>query len=193
VNEQLPLKKELQRKAIHLAANFIPLYYHFSHQKEIVQIGLAVLSAGFLAVDVLRMKNSLVRRWFLHIFGVLLREKESKRHLTGATMLFLGMLLTVFLFDEKQAVPALLFVGLADPAAAIVGRLWGKNRFLEKSLEGSAAFYLTASFVILAFTHYSWGGLVVALIVTVVELIPLGIDDNLLIPVLTGYLLSVVG
>lgn len=191
MSQVLPLKSEIKRKAIHLITNIIPLYYYFSHQKTVVQIILIILISGFLLVDLLRMKFPLVKKWFLNIFGVLLRNKEAKSRLTGATMMFIGMGVTVFLFNEKQAVPALFFLGLADPAAAIVGRIWGKNKFWNKSLEGTMAFYLTASFVILAFTHYSWWGLIVALIMSIVEMLPLGIDDNILIPILTAYLLSV--
>ncbi len=186
------LKHELERKAIHITSLAIPLFYAITHQKEWVVNGLLVLLAGFLFVDILRMKIALVRKIFLRIFGPLLREKEAHNHLTGATTMLIGMLLTVAIFKEKPAIIGMLFVSLADPAAAIVGRLWGKNRFWNKSLEGSAAFYFTASFIILAFTHYSWGGLIVALIMTIVELLPLGIDDNLLIPVVTAYLLSVI-
>ena len=121
----------------------------------------------------------------------MLKVAETRKKLTGATMLFIGMAVTVFLFKEKQAVPALLFVCLADPLAAIFGQLYAKNVFWEKSLEGSAAFYLTASAVILIFTSFSWWGLVVALIVTVLELMPINIDDNLLIPVVTAFLLGI--
>jgi len=192
VRNDLNLKRELQRKAIHLTSAVIPLFYAVTHQKGWVANVLLILLAGFLLVDVLRMKISLVRRLFMHIFGPLLREKEVHNRLTGATTMLIGMLLTVALFDEKPAVVGMLFVSLADPAAAIVGRIWGKNAFWGKTLEGSAAFYLTASAIILLFTKYSWGGLITALVMTVIEFLPIGIDDNLLIPVVTAYLLTVI-
>ncbi len=181
----------LQRKAIHLITILIPLYYHFTHQAQVVKWVTVILAIGFLSVDLLRLKFALVRRLFLYIFEPLLKEAEVQKRLTGATMLFMGMAVTVLLFKEKQAVPALLFVSLADPMASLVGQLYGQTVFWEKTLEGSAAFYLTASAVILIFTKYSWWGLVVAIIVTGIELLPLGLDDNLLIPISTAFLLSV--
>ncbi len=190
MNHTLSFKFELQRKAIHLSSALIPLLYYFSHQRSLIQAICLILAVGFLTADILRLKFALVRKLFLNIFGKLLRDKEVKNRITGATFLCSGMALTVFLFQEKQAVPALLFASIADPVAAIAGRAWGENKFFEKSLEGSAGFYLAAAAIILLFTNYSWWGLVVAIIVTVAELLPLGIDDNLLVPVLTAYLLS---
>ncbi len=192
MTNSLLIKRELERKAIHIASVVIPVFYAVTHQKELVLNILLILMAGFLLVDVLRLKISLVRKLFLDIFGPLLREKERQNHLTGATLLLIGWVLTVAIFKEKPAVVGMLFTSLADPAAAIVGRLWGKNKFWHKSLEGSTAFYFTASFIILAFTNYSWGGLLVALAITVLEMLPIGIDDNLTIPVITAYLLSVI-
>ncbi|APF19534.1 phosphatidate cytidylyltransferase [Caldithrix abyssi DSM 13497] len=190
MNQTLSLRMLLQRKAIHFATALIPLYYHYSHNELAVKWLTVVLAVGFLTADLLRLKFSLAKKIFLNIFGKLLKQAETERRLTGATMLFVGMAATVILFKEKQAVPALLFVALADPLAAIVGQLYGKNYFWEKTLEGSAAFYLTASAIILIFTSYSWWGLVVAIIVTGVELLPMNMDDNLVIPLATAFLLA---
>ncbi|MHB2148998.1 diacylglycerol/polyprenol kinase family protein [Calditrichota bacterium LG25] len=190
MNQTLSVRMLLQRKAIHFATALIPLYYHYSHNELAVKWITIALAVGFLTADFLRLKFSLAKKIFLNIFGKLLKQAESERRLTGATMLFVGMAATVILFKEQQAVPALLFVALADPLAAIVGQLYGKNYFWEKSLEGSAAFYLTASAIILIFTSFSWWGLVVAIIVTGVELLPMNMDDNLVIPLATAFLLA---
>ncbi len=191
MSESLGWQQWLQRKTIHFLTAAIPLYYHFSHNEKLVQWVAIVLAVGFLFVDVLRLKFSLVRKKFLNIFGKLLKTEENSQRLTGATMLFVGMALTVLLFPQRQAVPALLFVTLADPLAALVGQRFGTPFILDKSLEGSAAFYLTAATVILVFTNFSWWGLVVAIVVTIVELLPIGVDDNLLIPLVTAYLLGI--
>ena len=118
---------------------------------------------------------------------------EQKKQFTGATYLFLGMALTLYLFSKEAAIPALLFLTLADPAAALVGKRYGSATFFDKSIEGSLAFCLTACAVILGFTFYGWIGLGVAFIATLVEFLPLKINDNLLIPVVSAYLLQVLG
>ncbi|MCD6374180.1 MAG: hypothetical protein J7L94_01550 [Caldisericaceae bacterium] len=191
MKQTLPMVKLIQRKAIHFATTLIPLYYYFSHNTEMVKWLTVILAAGFLLADLLRLKFILAKKIFLNIFGSMLKEAESQKRLTGATMLFIGMAATVFLFKEKQAVPALLMVCLADPLAGIVGQWAGKNFFWEKTLEGSAAFYLTSSAIILIFTDYSWWGLAVSLMATLLELLPLPLDDNLLIPVAAAYLLGI--
>ncbi len=191
MSQTLPMARLVQRKAIHFATTLIPLYYYFTHDTLLVKWLTLFLAVGFLIADLLRLKFALARKIFLNIFGSMLKDTESLKRLTGATMLFIGMAATVFLFKERQAVPALLMVCLADPLAGIIGQWRGKSVFWEKTLEGSAAFYLTAAAIILIFTDYSWWGLVVSLMVTLLELLPLPLDDNLLIPVAAAYLLSI--
>jgi len=90
---------------------------------------------------------------------------------------------------------AVAVLGLADPAAAIVGRRFGKTPLrASRSLEGSLAFFLTAfasalaTFSLLSPTALPWSGrlvasLVAAIVGTLTELYSSPIDDNLSIPV----------
>jgi dolichol kinase len=89
---------------------------------------------------------------------------------------------------------ALVVLGLADPAAALVGRRWGNTKLVNnRSLEGSITFAIVgtlASLVTLAIWHadLSWQArLLVALGASVpaalAELASGRIDDNLSIPV----------
>jgi len=73
-------------------------------------------------------------------------------------------------------------VGLADPAASIIGRRWGRVRLGKGTLEGAVAFMLVASIVLAVTVEGGLRPLLVALVVTVVELLPLPLDDNLTVP-----------
>lgn len=139
------------------------------------------------------MNFDLARRYFLVVFSGLLREDEQNRKFTGASWLFLGMTATFYLFPKEAAIPAVLFLTLADPAAAIAGKKFGSDYFFGKSIEGSLGFYLTASAVILLFTDFSWLGIATALGAAVIEFLPIGINDNILIPLFAGYILHVLG
>jgi len=191
LSDRLNLRLEIQRKAIHMAASVIPLAYLSGVPEQVILYMLLFLSVGFLAADLLRMKFALAEKYFLIVFSALLREKELKKQITGATFLLWGMTAAVFLFPKEAAVPAMLFISLADPAAAIAGKAFGKEAFYGKTIEGLLGFYLTASAVVLIFTDYSWAGLLIALASAVLEFLPLGINDNFLIPVVSGYLFMV--
>ena len=193
MQDRLGLKHEMQRKLIHILTSVIPLALYFGANETHVFYFVLFLFAGFLTADLLRMNFHLAEKHFLFVFSSLLRGDEHKKQLTGATYLFMGMALTLYLFSKEAAIPALLFLTLADPAAAIVGKQFGTDYFFDKSIEGSLAFYLTASAVILGLTDYSWTGLGVALFTAAVEFLPLKINDNVLIPLVSGYLLQVLG
>ena len=189
----LSLGREAQRKIIHISSALIPLAYYWGAPKSVILSLSAFLAGGFLLADLLRLNFALARKYFLAVFSVLLRADEKKNKLTGATYLFLGMVLSVLLFPPKAAISAMFFATLADPAAALIGKRYGTDLFFDKTIEGALAFYLTAAAVILIFTHYSWLGLGVALLCALIEFLPIPLNDNLTIPLVGGYLLTVLG
>jgi len=98
----------------------------------------------------------------------------------------------------------MLMVG--DGAAAIIGRRFGKHRLSgsDKSWEGSVAFLLTAVLVALPLTlpvlmnslgHTPLSNLQIgmgALVSTVLEALPIPLNDNVRVPVLAGLAMTFV-
>jgi len=192
--DTLKLKDELLRKLIHMATAVIPLSYFFGIEKQIIIAVCIILSIGFLIVDILRMNFDLVRKYFLVIFSNLLRGEETRNRLTGATFLFIGMTITFLLFNKQAAIPAVLLLNLADTSAAVIGKAFGKKQIIgKKTWFGSLGFLITGALVILMFTDFYWVGFAVVLLTAAVEIIPQPINDNLLIPVFSGFLLHIFG
>ena len=90
-----------------------------------------------------------------------------------------------------------LVLGLADPAAALVGRRFGRTKLVNgRSLEGSTAFVVTAALaglvlVRLYFPELGWGAALAlamggAVPGALTELYSQRLDDNLTIPVAAG-------
>lgn len=189
---------EAQRKAIHVGAIVLPLgqlyeWLPWPRGHAAWRAFLLGLTLGAVAVDALRLHDHRVKRFFGRFFGELIREHESF-NLLGGTYLLLAALLAVEMFPQPLAAAALGFTILGDGFAAIVGKAYGRRRLLNKSLEGAAgglaaclgwaAFVAAAGFV-------PWtAALAAALVASLVELLPIPLDDNLGITLAAGYTLK---
>ena len=185
------------RRWFHLiAGSSIPVAGVFASDWGMVA-ALAVLSGGGLGLDLLRFRIQWLNRQFLRWLSPLLKTDEGSR-LTGATYLVIGALFTFLLFGPEVAVPALLFLSLGDPAAAIVGRRMPGPRIFGKSPGGTAAFVALSLVTVGVLTgsgavDYHWGLLIGALIAGLVELAPVDLDDNLTIPLIAGASMHFLG
>ncbi len=178
------------RRWFHLiAGSSIPVAGIFAADWGMVA-ALAVISGGGLGLDLLRFRVQWLNKQFLRWLSPLLKSDEG-RSFTGATYLAIGALFTFLLFGLEVAVPALLFLSLGDPVAALVGRRMPGPRIFGKSPGGTAAFVALGLVTVGVLTgsgavEYHWGLLVGALIAGVVELAPGYPDDNLTIPLIAG-------
>ena len=137
-----------------------------------------------------RFKSEYGAKLFKKIFFSLLRKDEKQNKLTGATHLFLSVTITFFLFPKPIAVPAILILTIADSLAAIVGKIKGKHRFITKSRAGSVTFFLVALLIVIIFLpQLGLFSLVVVALITVLEAMPLPINDNIIISLSAGLLL----
>ena len=155
---------------------------------------LFALSSLLLVVDIVRLTWFASNRLFIWVFRRLIRKQEVHQ-LTGSIYVLVGCLLTFILFDRDIAVAGMIFLGVGDAFAGIVGERWGRHKILGKSLEGTASFFVSSVMVGLIFQYIvldiSFMVLVVgALCAAVVELLPLPINDNLAIPLLSAAIMT---
>jgi dolichol kinase len=188
-------RDELVRKLIHLCSLSIPIIYYFVQQKTAIII-LAILTLIALIIDIARHYFHPAAEIFYSIFGFLLREHEvdkKKKNLNGATYVLLSALICVIIFPKVIFITAFSVLIIADSVAALVGRKFGKHKFISKSLEGTLGFFISATIVVF-FTpkvenlilEYVIGIIAVA-IGAITENISFGFtDDNLVIPIAIG-------
>jgi dolichol kinase len=146
-----------------------------------------------LAVELARWRSPAFARRFQGAVGSMLREREARR-LTGATTLAIGYTVAATAFPGWPAITGILLAGTADPAAALVGRRFGRTRWRGgKSLEGSLAFLVVAFLVLVAVPGIgAAAAAVIALLVTAAEAPTLAIDDNLYLPALAAAVVILV-
>jgi len=176
------------RKLFRLTGLLFPAVYLWT-SKEVTLAFALVLLILFLTLEGLRFRRAAVNEVLFRYGSVILREGERTR-LTAITWFLLGALPAVLLFTRQVAVTAWLFFLFGDVAAELVGTRWGRTRVLGKTLEGSLACLATCFIVGLA--AWAWLGMpwpaVVAgaLAATVIELLPLPMDDNFTVPLVAG-------
>ena len=188
-------RDEVVRKLIHLCSLSIPIIYFFIPKTSAVII-LSIVTFFALVIDLSRYFSPEAGKIFYFFFGFLLREHEldtRKKNLNGATYVFISALICVIIFPKILFITAFSILIISDSTAALIGRKYGKHKFLSKSLEGTLAFFISAIIVVL-FTPKVEGlvseyliGMVAAVIGAIVENISFGFaDDNLSIPISIG-------
>jgi len=185
---------ELIRKAIHLCSLSIPIFYFFT-PKDVALAVFIPLTIAFLVIDVARYYHRPIEEWFYKSFGWLLRRRESdrqKKRLNGATYVLISATLAIIIFPKFIAFTSFIVLIISDLTAALVGRRFGRHKFFEKTLEGSLGFFLSALLIIFLtpkieyyFGEYLIGALAVA-VGTIVEALPIDVDDNLSVPLSVG-------
>ena len=185
------------RRLFHLSfGSSIPIAGIFAPEYSMVA-ALGVVSAGGLGLDLLRFRLSWLNWQFLRWLAPLLKREEDRR-ITGATYMVIAALFVFLLFGSSVAVPALLFLSLGDPTAAVVGRRAPGPRIRGKSPWGTSAFIAVALLVtaVLAgagVVDYHWGLLVGAVMAGLVELVSVPPDDNLAVPLAAGAAMYFLG
>jgi glycerol-3-phosphate acyltransferase PlsY len=176
---------ESKRKGVHALALVLPVLYYFL-PAQVGRTGLLVLTGIVIILDLLRLRYATTRAMFALIFGPVIRRHEVWS-LTGATYLLFSSVVCVFVYDKPVAVAAISFLVLGDLMAAVIGRRIGRLHVWGKTVEGAVACFITCVLVAWAIPDLPLGvGMAGAIVATLVEVLPIPLDDNLSIPLLGG-------
>lgn len=192
----------LERKFYHFVMGCIcfSLYAFFLTREESLLL-LATIGGAFVLLDVFRLWFPSMNALALKLFGKIMRRNEL-RSITGNSFYVLGLFVVVAFFPKPIVLLSVIFLGLGDPIAAVVGSLYGRHKLIgKKSVEGAAANLVTTWLVVIAVGLWYFGfpidqafrlACVGAVISMVVELLPFRLDDNFTIPVSSAILLTLV-
>ena len=196
---------ELHRKAVHAAGSLIAIAYYFT-DKQTALIGLAVINAILLIVEWQRLKGN------IKLPEILLRPHEKEQ--VGAYIFFqVAALISVFYFEKTIAIAAILMLALGDTASGLSGALLNgcnvrhsRKKFSVKPMPIVSVMFavcILIGFIMvslplaqdmksISFFSYVAG----ALGATLGDAVPIRvqgkpIDDNLLIPLLSGICMTI--
>lgn len=187
-------RAEVVRKGIHLSSLNIPVIYYFI-DRDLALMLLIPVTAAFIAVDLLRYYHEPTARLFYKVFRFMLRKHEqdgNSKRLNGASNVLIAATVCVVLFPKLVVLTAFTILIISDTFAALIGRKFGRHRFLGKSVEGSLAFFLFGLAVVAVTPKVTYAlpeyliGALAATVGTVAEAFPWKIDDNLSIPLSVG-------
>ncbi|MEA3507283.1 MAG: hypothetical protein U9R36_07345, partial [Elusimicrobiota bacterium] len=117
---------------------------------------------------------------------------------SGSTYFSAGVFLTLLFFKADIAAAGIVYLSLGDMAAVTVGEKYGRISFAGKTIEGSAAF-VTVTFIAVSLLNisgifdinFSYPAIFAAAIIcAAVELFPLKIDDNFILPIVGAAVLK---
>ena len=189
--------KHIGRKLYHLFGGLGLLSLYFLLGRPIALPLYALLFLLVLTVDLIRLRVPAFNEFVMTRFSSFIRASEARK-LTGTPPYVLGIGLSLLLYRTDIAAAAVCFLVFGDVAATAVGERYGRTKIAgEKSLEGTAAFIVAAvvagSLLPLAGIYLSSGIVLAgALAAAGVELLPLPVNDNLAIPLVSGGVMELI-
>jgi len=191
------MKTKPWRKLWHLVGgSFFPVLAFFV-PKEALLVALGAVTGVFIAWEIARLNNARVNRWMASHLRVILKEEERFRPI-GTTYFLIASLAAFLFFDKYVAITSLLFVSIGDLVATVIGEEYGRQvLFNNKTLEGSLACLASCLLVGMLLSRISPSmapevAMVGAVSATIVELLPIPIDDNLTVPLISGGIMTLI-
>jgi phytol kinase len=203
---RLNFKRELARKFVHLLSVLILIIYIFASDIFNVKIALMILvfilivslEFEYFRIEVGNKIPILGRVWKY------VRRDKEKGKIGGDVFFIVGAILVLAIFDLRIAMVAMLMTTFGDAAAALIGKKYGKHwlkHLKERAWEGIFAEFFVDVFIgIMVFfwgfwsnpsLFYNWQLWIVvgvmSFVATAVETLIYKMDDNLVIPVFSGF------
>ncbi|MBC8548583.1 MAG: haloacid dehalogenase-like hydrolase [Candidatus Brocadiales bacterium] len=180
--------QEFRRKGIHACALFVPLFARVNYILTLEL--LAVITIMYIASEWARL-NGIKFPILSFVTRRCVRSSERRRLAFAPITLALGVVLSLVLFPALVACVTIAILACADSMATIVGKFYGRIRIPynhKKSLEGSAAFFITAFICAVVYVPLKTA-LIVSLVSCIIESLPIEFD-NISIPLGTGLFLG---
>lgn len=186
---------EIGRKIIHITILIVLAAYFLIQDKlvasgysqilakQVALLALVALLILFLILEYFRLELG----WKMPFFSQFIRPKEENR-MYGVIYFLSATIISLAVFDHKIALAALLMTTFGDMVAALVGKKYGTTLiYRNKTWAGFIGELLTnlvVGFLVLDSIYIILG---MAITATVVETLVDEMDDNLIIPVCSGF------
>ena len=188
--------QEIGRKIIHITILIVLAAYFFVQRylvdygftavgaKQIALLVLVAILILFLVLEYFRLELN----WRMPFFSQFIRPKEEHR-MYGVIYFLSATIISLAVFEPKIALAALLMTTFGDMMAALVGKKYGHTLiYRNKTWAGFLAELATnviVGFLVLDNIFIIIG---MSFVATIVETLVDELDDNLLIPLFSGFI-----
>lgn len=186
--------KEIVRKSLHLLSVFVLAFYLLISHYFDPEVGLFFLLTLLVIAIILEYLRIEVDSNIpiMSTFWNYIRREREKNTLGSEIYFLLGLIVALSVFDIRIAIVAMLMTIFGDATAAIIGHQFGKTPikfFQGRAWEGAIAeFGIDILVGLLVIPSMWWIVIVMALVATTVEVASNRIDDNILIPIFSGFI-----
>ena len=180
--------KELFRKSIHLCSSIVPWllasYYWYTVW------GLLIIVSLYYFCELARLEGHPVPVVSL-ITETASRQRDECKFVLGPVTLVLGIVFAALVLPLQCAKIGIFALAFGDGLASLAGKLFGRIKIPHtggKTLEGSLTCFIAVFLATYFVTGLSIVSLIIALVAMLIEVLPLGDWDNMIIPAATGGL-----
>lgn len=180
-------KRELiaWRLALRPLAAFFPILYFYTNKKVVlIIIGVILVLASI--PDIIRLLLPKVNEFFFGGEKRLVYKKGEKKKFSSITLFLFSAFIVILIFPKAIAIVAVLYLIFGDIFSKIFGIQFGRTPIFpkyHKDLEGALAHFsicLAIGYIMTQFLPIALVSVVIgAFIASIVETIPLGVNDNL--------------
>ncbi|MFH1690902.1 MAG: haloacid dehalogenase-like hydrolase [Candidatus Eisenbacteria bacterium] len=186
---QTAILHEAFRKAIHSCSIAVPILATWWKTPTLWLVGLVTIM--YLVSEVMRLLGVAVPV-FSAITWRAMRPTEPRTVVVGPFLFGVGIFSVVAFFEPAAATVGVLVLAIGDSAASLVGRAFGNTTLPYnpgKTVLGSLSLFAVGVLVAIFFVSVPWAILVGA-VASLVESLPLGPSDNLLLPLATAGIVT---
>jgi len=189
----------LARKFFHMSGGLLCLvpYLLLGFSRETMAAIMGTVLGAVMSIEYARARWVWVNGIAIRVLGPVMRDTEVNT-LTGIPFYMASCLFAFLIFPHHITVLAILYLALGDPSSSFFGVLYGRDKiFPNKSLQGTLGGFFVCALASLA--YLTWQGFPREVILllsllggfagSLAELLPLNIDDNFAIPVVSGALM----
>ncbi len=180
--------KEVFRKSIHLCSSLIPFFLAAFYWYTI--FGLIAVVILYYFCELARLEGHPVPLISL-ITETAARQRDEYKFVLGPVTLVFGILLAALMLPLPCARVGIFALAFGDGLASLAGKLFGRIKIPftgGKTLEGSLTCFTAVFISTYIISRQPLVSLLVAFVTMIIEMLPLGDWDNLIIPLATGSL-----
>ena len=178
--------KELFRKSIHLCSSIVPWFLAAYYWYTVY--GLLIIVTLYYFCEIARLEGHPVPVVSL-ITETASRKRDECKFVLGPVTLVLGIVFAALVLPLYCAKIGIFALAFGDGLASLAGKMFGRIKIPHtggKTLEGSLTCFVAVFISTFIVTGLPLVSVIIALIAMLIEVLPLGDWDNMIIPAATG-------